>query len=123
MGGGADSQSAAVRACVRAAVRYFCYGANMAPATLQRRLVAPLASEAGVLTGWQLRMGFPGLPFLEPTFATVVPASPGGLAVGVTQALPLPPPPPSVVAEHGHTLPHPLAHPTHTCLGMGQGAL
>ena len=55
-------------------VRYFCYGANMSATALKRRQVAPLASEAAVLHGWQFCMDYPGLPFIEPAFATVHPA-------------------------------------------------
>ena len=56
-------------------VYYFCYGANMAAETLKRRKVAPTLSEAAILRGWQFRMSYPGLPFLEPAFAGIHPSA------------------------------------------------
>ncbi|HUS13486.1 MAG TPA: gamma-glutamylcyclotransferase family protein [Chloroflexia bacterium] len=61
---------------------YFAYGANMARAVLVRRGVHPSQSSAATLAGYALRFAHPGLPPLEPVFATVVPAA-GATVQGV----------------------------------------
>ena len=52
--------------------RYFAYGSNMAPHTLEAlRSVYPLDSTAAILPRYKLRFNMPGIPGLEPSFASV----------------------------------------------------
>jgi gamma-glutamylcyclotransferase (GGCT)/AIG2-like uncharacterized protein YtfP len=54
---------------------YFAYGGNMARRVLARRGVAPLGTEAGQLSGYELRFSQPGLIFTEPAFGNLEPAT------------------------------------------------
>jgi hypothetical protein len=59
------------------------YGANMNAATLKLRKVNPIgSSEPAVLNGWMFRMSYAGVPFVEPAFASVHPASSGASPKG-----------------------------------------
>lgn len=53
---------------------YFAYGANMAATALQARGVKAHSGEPALLPGFALRFGLPGIPMLEPAFATIVEA-------------------------------------------------
>lgn len=54
---------------------YFAYGANMLTDVLvRRRGIVPLSSEQARLDGYQLVFNQPGLPYIEPCFATIQPA-------------------------------------------------
>lgn len=69
------------------AVWYFAYGANMHRDVLvRRRRLRPLRSEAGTLHGYELRFDEPGLPLLEPCFASIRACS-GELVHGVLHLL------------------------------------
>jgi hypothetical protein len=50
---------------------YFAYGANMSTRVLERRGIRPTTSEAARLAGYRLAFDLPGLPFVEPAFASV----------------------------------------------------
>lgn len=51
---------------------YFAYGANMCTRVLtERRGVKPLLSEAAKLNGYRLVFQQPGIPLIEPAFATL----------------------------------------------------
>lgn len=64
-------------------VWYFAYGANTSRAVLTgRRKIAPRSSEAACLNEHRLAFAMPGVPFLEPAFATVLP-EPGARTEGV----------------------------------------
>ncbi|WP_166805085.1 gamma-glutamylcyclotransferase family protein [Nitrosococcus wardiae] len=53
---------------------YFAYGANMLTDVLvRRRGVIPLSSEQARLDGYQLVFSQPGLPYIEPCFASIQP--------------------------------------------------
>jgi AIG2-like family len=56
------------------AVWYFAFGANMSSRVLRARHVRPLSSEAARLDGFRLVFGEPGVPLLEPVFASIDPA-------------------------------------------------
>lgn len=67
--------------------RYFAYGSNMDPATMQSlRRIQPLSAQAGVLLDYQLRFNVPGVPLLEPSAASVR-RHPGQLVHGVIYEL------------------------------------
>ena len=52
---------------------YFAYGANMASTVfVERRGMRPLATETARLSGWRLAFEQPGIPCVEPVFATVI---------------------------------------------------
>lgn len=54
---------------------YFAYGSNMALSTMTNlRKLHPLASTAAVLPHHRLRFDIPGIPLVEPSFASVQPA-------------------------------------------------
>lgn len=61
---------------------YFAYGANMNPAILARRGLAPLDALPGRIDDYALSFTAPGLALVEPGFATVR-ASPGDHVHGV----------------------------------------
>lgn len=68
-------------------VRYFAFGANMARRVLvRRRRIHPLDSVPARLDDHALRFSLRGLPFVEPAFATIVPA-PGESMFGVLHTL------------------------------------
>ncbi|ADE16182.1 AIG2 family protein [Nitrosococcus halophilus Nc 4] len=53
---------------------YFAYGANMLTDVLvRRRGIIPLSSEQARLDGYQLVFNQPGLPYIEPCFASIQP--------------------------------------------------
>jgi hypothetical protein len=53
-------------------VRYFAYGANMSRAVLVgRRGLRPLSHERARLDGYRLVFDLPGLPVVEPAFASI----------------------------------------------------
>lgn len=53
-------------------VRYFAYGSNMNPKTFEGvRAMRPLSSVPVVLRGYELAFNVPGLPLVEPSFASV----------------------------------------------------
>ncbi len=55
---------------------YFAFGANMNTRVLrERRGVTPFSSEAAVLSGFRLVFDQPGIPFVEPAFASVLPST------------------------------------------------
>ena len=67
-------------------VWYFSFGANMAPATLQRREgISPTRSLPGSLTGFVYGYTYLGYddPPCEPRFANIEPAQPGAPAAPV----------------------------------------
>ena len=54
-------------------VRYFAYGANVAPASMSRRGTAPAGSaRPATVKDYRLTFGVPGAPYVEPGFATIV---------------------------------------------------
>ncbi len=58
---------------------YFAFGSNMASSTMTNlRGITPLNSSAAVLPGHVLRFNVPGLPFVEPSSASVEPIAAGG---------------------------------------------
>lgn len=50
---------------------YFAYGANMATRVLTRRGISAIESHAACLAGHRLVFEEPGIPFLEPAFASL----------------------------------------------------
>ena len=53
---------------------YFAFGSNMASATMRElRQLSPLASTAAVLPRHELRFNLPGMPLVEPSWASVEP--------------------------------------------------
>ena len=71
-----------------APVLYFAFGANMASEVLvTRRRLRPLWSAAAVLPGHRLVFDVPGLPLVEPSFASVT-RDPEARVHGVAWALP-----------------------------------
>jgi hypothetical protein len=68
------------------AVHYFAYGANMSSAVLSRRGIAVLSREPGLLRGHRLVFDLPGIPWIEPAFAGIVP-DPGHDTYGVLYRL------------------------------------
>jgi hypothetical protein len=51
---------------------YFAYGANMNQGVFtERRGINPNFTAPAKITGWQLAMEHPGVPFVEPVFATI----------------------------------------------------
>jgi hypothetical protein len=72
---------------VGAPVLYFAFGANMASEVLvARRGLRPVWSAAAALPGHRLVFDLPGLPFVEPSFASVAP-DPEARVHGVVWAL------------------------------------
>lgn len=69
-------------AFAESAVWYFAFGANMNLRVLNARQVRPLSREAARLEGYRLVFGEPGIPLLEPAFASIEPA-PGDVVHGV----------------------------------------
>ncbi len=65
---------------------YFAYGANMDPAVLARRGIQPLSSQAAWVDGFHFEFSVPGLPVLEPGFATIRPQE-GARVHGVAHRL------------------------------------
>ncbi len=55
-------------------VRYFAFGANLHPATLERRRIEPLRHASARLDGHRLVFDLPGVPVFEPAFANIHPA-------------------------------------------------
>lgn len=56
---------------------YFAYGSNMLSSTMvDLRQVHPIASTAAILPGYRLRFNVPGLPGIEPSWASVEEAVP-----------------------------------------------
>ena len=56
-----------------AVVRYFAYGANVAPASMARRGTAPAGSaRPATVKDYRLTFRVPGAPYVEPGFATIV---------------------------------------------------
>ena len=53
----------------------FAYGSNMDKFTRARRQLEPTQTLPAVADGWELWFSLPGLPFLEPAFATLRPSS------------------------------------------------
>jgi gamma-glutamylcyclotransferase (GGCT)/AIG2-like uncharacterized protein YtfP len=56
-------------------VRYFAFGANMSGRVLARRGIAAARSEPACLADHRLVFDQAGLPFVEPAFASLVPAA------------------------------------------------
>ena len=54
---------------------YFAYGANMATRVLERRGLRWAESRPGVLADYRWTIAVPGLPLVEPGFATVQPCA------------------------------------------------
>ena len=54
--------------------RYFAFGANLSPATLNRRGISPGRAQPARLEGHRLVFDQPGIPVFEPAFASVRPA-------------------------------------------------
>lgn len=54
--------------------RYFAFGANMHPRTLERRGITPLSSAPARLDGYRLVFDQPAIPLFDPVFASVRPA-------------------------------------------------
>ena len=55
---------------------YFCYGANMSSRILvDRRSVQPISSEIAHLEDHKLEFAQPGIPIIEPAFATPIPSA------------------------------------------------
>jgi len=54
--------------------RYFAFGANVHPATLERRGVETHSARPARLDGYRLVFDMPGIPLVEPVFASVEPA-------------------------------------------------
>ena len=53
---------------------YFAYGSNMFSSTMiELRQLQPISSTAAVLPGYRLRFNVPGLPGIEPSWASVEP--------------------------------------------------
>ena len=53
---------------------YFAYGSNMFSSTMiELRQLQPIASTAAILPGYRLRFNVPGLPGIEPSWASVEP--------------------------------------------------
>jgi hypothetical protein len=70
-----------------APVPYFAFGANTCRDVLvRRRGIVPVASHAATLADHRLAFAHPGVPLLEPAFATVLPA-PGAAVHGVLHLL------------------------------------
>ena len=68
--------------------RYFAFGANMSRAILvDRRRITPERSEPARLDGYRLVFTEPGIPLVEPAFASIEPA-PGDHVHGVLHHLP-----------------------------------
>lgn len=65
---------------------YFAFGANVHPATLERRGIVPLSEQPARLEDHRLVFDQPGLPWLEPAFASVRPC-PGSHVWGVAYEL------------------------------------
>ena len=79
--------------CASATVKYFAYGSNCFAETLRLRtgvasneLLGPRPKPA-MLRGYRLSFSLPGIPLVEPSFATVVP-SPRDLVWGCLYELP-----------------------------------
>ena len=71
----------------RMPVLYFAYGANMCrDVFVRRRRIVPGSAEPAWLPEHQLVFALRGIPWLEPAFATVVPA-PGEVVHGVLYAI------------------------------------
>ena len=68
---------------------YFAYGANMRGEVLRRRRVQPLSSEASWVRDYELVFEEPGIPLIEPAFASVR-ARPGAVVHGVLHRLSAP---------------------------------
>ena len=66
---------------------YFAYGANMCTRVLERRGLHWTGGEAGVLRGYAIHFGVPGLPLVEPGFLTVR-EDPDSVVHGVLYAMP-----------------------------------
>ncbi|KAL3765770.1 hypothetical protein ACHAW5_004177 [Stephanodiscus triporus] len=64
--------------------KYFAFGSNMASSTMiDMRDVSPIDSTAAILPGHVLRFNVPGLPLVEPSWASIEPVvddEPGGAA-------------------------------------------
>uniref|UniRef100_A0A7S4D514 gamma-glutamylcyclotransferase n=1 Tax=Heterosigma akashiwo TaxID=2829 RepID=A0A7S4D514_HETAK len=57
-------------------VNYFAYGSNMSPGVLQGlRGIQPLSQTPAVLYGYRLRFNLPGMPGLDPSFASIEPVT------------------------------------------------
>ncbi len=66
---------------------YFAYGANMStPVLAGQRGLRPQISEAAELRGFRLVFDLPGIPLVEPAFASVI-AEAGSVVPGVLHAL------------------------------------
>mmetsp|Transcript_12855 Transcript_12855/g.18770 ORF Transcript_12855/g.18770 Transcript_12855/m.18770 type:complete len:250 (+) Transcript_12855:83-832(+) len=60
---------------------YFAFGSNMALATMESlRNITPLASTAAVLPGHRLAFNVPGMPFIEPSWASIEPIDSEGIS-------------------------------------------
>jgi hypothetical protein len=55
------------------AVNYFAFGANMSSVVLRRRGIVVLSREPARLRGHRLVFDLPGIPWVEPAFASIVP--------------------------------------------------
>lgn len=68
-----------VSACLAGVVKdrawNFAYGSNMEEGTRRRRGLEPLQMLPGMVKGWELTFSLPGVPYLEPAFAALRPAS------------------------------------------------
>ena len=66
---------------------YFAYGSNVCLSTMTNlRGIDPVASTAAVLSNHELRFNIPGVPFIEPSWASVEPVE-GELVHGVLYRL------------------------------------
>ncbi|CAE7202917.1 gliK [Symbiodinium natans] len=52
----------------------FAYGSNLDELTRRRRQLRPSQIQPAVAHGWELRFSLPGIPFLEPAFASLRPS-------------------------------------------------